>query len=167
MPSKVKFMKTKWYPRPHDMRHSWYHGLESAVVNQFTIYPLVMYDEGLGAPSAYEAHPENSAFVQSNAANCFPESTIDFVVSEVRFAMAKGLYGTDNVNAVRGCFMPIMCSFEDYEAVDELSSKTVKDVLELQTEATDNQGFPLYNTVKMIEKFANSALMATEQPGLT
>ena len=44
-------MKQKWFPRPHNLQHSWVHDIESGVVNQATIYPIVIHDEGLGTPS--------------------------------------------------------------------------------------------------------------------
>ncbi len=164
----VKFQKVKNYPRPHQMEHSWMHGLETAVANEYTIYPIAMYDEGLGAPSAYEANPENSAFVEAAAPNCFINSRIDFIISEFIFSLTKAALETDGLHAVKCCFMPITMSFkEDYIAIDELSSLEVQDVLEMQTEATDRQGFPLYNDVKMVERVANSALLAATMPGLT
>ncbi len=168
MVSRTKLMKTKWYPRPHTMQHSWYHGLETAVVNRATIYPLVNYDEGLGAASAYKANPQNASFSEVAMANCFPESTIDFIVAKMRFALTKGALETDKVTAIRCAFMPLFLAFkDDYIAIDELSTAEIQDVLEMQTESTDRQGFPLYNNVKMVEKYANSALLNAAQDGLT
>ncbi len=84
-----RMVKTKIYPRPHNMVHSWGHGLESAVVNQGTIYPILMNDEGLGTPSAYESNPKNAAFVEAAEPNCFPESRVDLVISELTLALTK------------------------------------------------------------------------------
>ncbi len=166
--AKVKFMKSKWFPQPHSMHHSWYHRLESGSVNDATIYPILHYDEGLGTPTANESSPRNAAFVQASHPNCFVGSRVDNVFCQLSFAMAKGLYGTDNINAVRLAFMPIFLAFkDDYTAIDELSSNEIQDVLEMQTESTDRQGFPLYNTVKVFEKFSNSALLAAGVDGLT
>ncbi len=142
--------------------------METAVVNQTTIYPICMYDEGLGAPSAYEAHPENAAFVEAAEPNCFPDSKVDVVLAQLQFSMTKGALVTDALDAIKVGYMPIMTSFiNDYTAIDELSSTEVQDVLELQTEATDRQGFPLYNAVDMPDKFGTTvANLPTNVPGL-
>ncbi len=144
-----RLVKTKIYPRPHDMSNSWGHGLESAVVNQATIYPILMNDEGLGTPSAYEANPRHASFVEASEPNCFPESRVDLVVCNLTFALTKAAIETDKVVALRAAFMPIFTSFDDYLAKDELSTFTIADILELITEDTDNQGAPLFNNVKM------------------
>ncbi len=168
MAGQIKLMKTKWYPRPHNFDHSWYHGLETAVSNVTTIYPLVMQDEGLGAPSSYAAHPENAAFVEAAETNCYTDSKIDNILARIEFSLAKGAVATDKLNAIKIAYMPIFMSFlEDYTAIDDLSSSEIQDILELTTESTDKQGYPLYNDVKMVEKYANSALMPTKSPGLT
>lgn len=168
MHAKTKLMKTLWYPHVHKLNHEWFHGLESAVVNQFTIYPLMMYDEGIGTPSAQPTNPEHTSFSVSGAPNCFVGSKVDNIFCEIEFALTKGTTVTDNIPALKLCFMPIFLSFKnDYIAIDELSSLEVQDVLEYQTEATDRQGFPLYNTVKMIEKYSGSATLSSLVPGLT
>ncbi len=167
MAGQTRKEKSTWWPRPHDMRFGWFHGLETAANNAFTIMPLSFYDEGLGAPSTYESHPENAAFVEAAEANCFVDSRIDSITAIFRFDITKGALETDKIHAIRGFFMPMSLSFEDTKAVDELSSLEIEDTLELQTESTDRQCFPLYNAVDMVERVAGSALMPTNQPGLT
>ncbi len=149
------------------MNHSWEHSLESGVVNYNTLYPICMYDEGLGTVSDYEANPENANFVEINGPNCFPDSRLDFILSEFIFTLTKGAIATDNLLAIRVGFMPVFVSFEDQLAIDELSGTEVRDVLELQSEATDRQAYPLFNGVKMVEKYSNSALLDAAVPGLT
>ncbi len=167
MPHKVKFMKTKWFPRPHQMDHSWEHSIESSTNNFYTNYPLIMYDEGLGAPSAYEANPEHASFVETNGPNCFPESRIDNIFAQLTFSLTKGAITTDALPAVKCCFLPVFVAFDDALAIDELSSLEVQDVLEIQRESTDRQTYPLFNNVNMLEHFANSALLDANVPGLT
>ncbi len=163
-----RMVKTKIYPRPHNITNSWGHGLESAVVNQATIYPIIINDEGLGTPSAYEANPKNASFVEAAEPNCFPESRVDLVIAKLTLALTKPAVETDKVVALKIAFMPIFTSFDDYTAIDELSTLEIQDVLELQTESTDNQGFPLYNNVDMkIGLSAASLVLATNVPGLT
>ncbi len=166
MVGKVKMMKTKWYPNPHSMEHSWFHGLESTAAHT-TIYPLLHYDEGRGNPAALETHPENAAFVVDSSTSCFPESRIDSIFCEIVFDMTKASLVTDLLPAIKVGFMPIFTSFDDALVVDELSSIEIQDVLEITRETTDNQTFPLYNDTKMAEKFSNSALLHATMPGLT
>ncbi len=168
MVGQIKLMKTRWYPRPHNYDLQYAHGLESAVANQHTIIPLVMNDEGLGAPTAYEAHPENAAFVEAAEPNCFTNSRVDFVVADLTFSLTKAFEATDSLVALRIGFMPIFMSFiGDYTAIDELSTAEIQDVLEMQTESTDNQGFPLYNNVDMKITTAALAVLPANVPGLT
>jgi hypothetical protein len=64
--------------------------------------------------------------------------------------------------------MPIHMAFKnDYIAIDEKSQKEVQDVLCMQTESTDRQGYPLYNGVKMVEKFNGMGTLDANVPGLT
>ncbi len=166
--AKTMLMRVRNYPRVHDIRNSWFHGMETGVANTTTIYPLVMQDEGLGAPDSYNAHPEHASFVEETGPNCFPESRINLVISKLKFALTKGALETDGLSTVTCAFMPIFCAFkDDLDAQDELSTLKVSDILELQSESTDRQAYPLYNGVKMVEKFSNSALLDTTVPGLT
>ncbi len=163
-----RFSKIKEYPRPHNFSHSWNHGMETGVNNFYTIYPIMHYDEGLGSPSTYESHPENAAFVEAGESNCFVDSKVRNVIVEIQVALTKGLLETDKVHAVQCCYMPIFMAFkEDYIAIDELSSLETQDVLHMQTESTDRQGFPLFNAVDLVTKFGTSSTLWTNQPGLT
>ncbi len=167
MPTRTMMMKTKWWPRPHDMKVSWMHRLEASTTKHFTILPMCMYDEGLGAPSTYNANNEHTSFAEYGGPNCFVDSRINLILAKLTFSLKKALVVTDGVHAINVCFMPIFTSFEDYGVTDELSSIKIEDVLELTTETTDRQGYPLYNDQKMDEKFANSALLHADMPGLT
>ncbi len=168
MPGKTKLMKTRWYPRVHNLRHSWFHGLETGVVNQYTILPIAMTDEGLGTPSGEETNPENAAFLEVTMPNCFVDSRIDNIFAEFNISMTKPALETDKLHIINFATMPIGMAFkEDYIAIDELTSLETQDVVEMQTEATDRQGFPLYNTVKMVERTAGSATLHANVPGLT
>lgn len=164
---KFRLSKVKEYPRPHDMKHAWQHGMERGS-DDTTIYPLMMYDEGLGAPSAYEAHPEHASFVTTDAPNVFPESRTEKIFSKFEFSMTKGALETDKVHAMKFAVMVVKLAFiKDYTAIDELSSLETQDIVEYQTESTDRQGYPLYIGTKMVEKYAGSGTLATIVPGLT
>ncbi len=166
MPKIRKLMRTEWYPRPHQIERKWMHGVETAVVNNVTNFPIIMYDEGLGAPSAYNAHPENASFAETVGPNCYPQSRINQIFCELTFNMTK--LGLGEMDIIKIGYMPMFFAFlEDYTALDEKSTLDVAEILEMQTEATDRQGFPLYNTVKMVEPYAGVGTLATTVPGLT
>ncbi len=159
--------KLKMYPRPHNWLGTFGLGLEPAIVNSYTIIPFSFYDEGIGAASSYTANPENAAFAEAPEMNNFVDSRIDKIFAQIEFSLTKAALETDKVHAVKVCYMPIFTSFDDYTAIDEKSTNEIQDVLELQTESTDNQGFPLYNTVDMKAIGTLSTLLPTNQPGLT
>ncbi len=163
-----KLMKTRWYPRPHDMENGWFHRLEPGNNSMATIYPMVMYDEGLGDPASYNAHREHASFVVAGEPNCYPESRVDLITAKLELSLTKPALRTDNLVAVKCAYMPIFMSFkEDYIAIDELTSVETQDLIEMQTESTDRQGYPLYNGTKMPEKYSGSGTLAANVPGLT
>ncbi len=167
MAKRFRLMKSTWYPRPHNMKHSWSYNLES-VAGDWTSYPIIMHDEGLGAPSTYESHPSHPSFVETAAPNCFPESTISNLFVELTLFMTKIALETDKLHMVNMAFMPIYLAFkEDYEAIDELSSVEIQDVLMYEKETTDRQGHPLWSVDKMTARFSGSNLLDALVPGLT
>jgi len=164
-----KLMKTQWFPRPHDFKHNWAHSVESgADTTRGTIYPLCMYDEGLGTPSAYEANPEHASFVESNGPNIFPKSRVDNIFCQGTFSLTKGTLETDKLTALTFATMEIYTSFEeDLLAKDELSGLTTKAILELQSETTDRQCFPLWSGVDLAILDPGFNILNTDVPGLT
>ncbi len=167
MPVKFKLMKDKWYPQPHDDVISWTHTIDDATKNA-TMVPILHYDEGLGAPSANKTHPENASFALYAGSNCFANSRVDRIATNLKFNLTKGALETDKLHAVRLAFMVVALSFkENYVAIDELTSLEIQDILEVQTESTDRQGYPLWTGTKMDEKYTNSAKLGTDVPGLT
>lgn len=161
-----KLMRQKWFPRPHDMKNSWFHSLEGATQDT-TIYPLVHYDEGLGAPNLYNSNPDHASFAEAGMSNCYPNSSIDFITSIFEFYMTKGAITTDAIPVMKFATMPVFMSFkEDYTAIDEASIE-VQDILEMQFETTDKQGGALYDTNKLTPRFTNSSLLNAAEPFLT
>ncbi len=160
-------MKKKWYPQPHSIRGSFSFEFDDGTLDS-TIVPLAFYDEGLGAPSTIETHPENAAFaVINDQANCFVDSSINIVNAEFRFSLNSN-FMDDNLVTLRFATMPIHMAFiNDYTAIDELTSIEVQDVIEMQTETTDRQGGPLYvAATDLSEKFAGSSNQGANQPFL-
>ncbi len=155
------------YPQPHNLEGSCSFEFDDATLDS-TIVPIAFYDEGLGAPTAQETHPENAAFaVVGDAANCFPNSTINVINAQFTFSLNSNFLD-DNLMILKFATMPIHMAFiNDYTAIDELSSLEVQDVLNMQTESTDRQGFPLFVAAKDLpEKTAGLGNLGVNQPGL-
>jgi len=139
-----KLMRQTWWPQPHRIDGGVTFEMDNDGIDT-TIVPFAFYDEGLGAPSAIETHPENAAFsIVNDQANCFVNSRINVMLAELRFSLTSKFFD-DNLSGIRFATMPIFMAFiNDYTAIDELSSLEIQDILEMQTESTDNQGGPLY-----------------------
>ncbi len=74
----------------------------------------------------------------------------------------------ENIPAISVSFLVIAMAFkEDYIAIDELTSIEVQDELEMQTESTDRQGYPLYNGTNLPMPFATASDVGTLVPGLS
>ncbi len=161
-----KLMKSTWYPQPHNIRGQCFFELDNATLDS-TIVPFAFYDEGLGAPSANETNPRNSAFVLvADQANCFVGSRINNIFAEFRFSLASPILD-QNIPSVRFATMPLYFAFqEDYTAIDELTSLETQDVLHMQTESTDRQGGPLYVAATDLPAVGVSANLGTNTPFL-
>ncbi len=167
MVTSSKLMKTKWFPRVHNERLRWGYTLESATANNYTIMPICMYDEGQGSPSAQETNPENALFTTTDSPAVFPDSTVEQIYASFRMDLSKLALETDKIHALRYCYMPIMMNFkEDYTAIDELSQLETQDILNLETESTDRQGFPLWNDIDMPVVTAAFNILDVTVPGL-
>ncbi len=163
---------TKWYPKPHNMIHRWKHSLNETTANKDTvIYPISIYDEGMGAPGSYNAHPEHASFAESNSPNCYPDSEIHNIFTQMTISGQTLLFGEgvsgNQIQAINYAYMPIYMTHEDGLAIDELTSLEVQDILETERDATDRQTTPLWNGVKVDEIVANDSLLATDVFGLT
>jgi len=160
-------MKKQWFPQPHRLNGSFSFEFDDNTLDA-TILPIAFYDEGLGAPSSIETHPENAAFaIINDQANCFVNSSINVVNAECRFSLTSKFID-DNLTQVRFATMPIHMAFiNDYTAIDELTSLEVQDILMMQTESTDRQGGPLYvAATDLPEKIASLGNLGANQPFL-
>ncbi len=167
MPIATRLMKKKWYARPHQMQLAWEFDLETAD-KQDTIVPVAMYDEGLGDPASYNAHPQHASFAEAAEPNCYPESTISDIFIELKVGFTKGAIETDKIQGLSYCFMPIHMAFEnDYTANDDSTSLEIQDILNMQFETTDRQGYPLFSGTKLTERIAGWGTFAANVPGLT
>lgn len=168
MPVRFILEKQKSYPRPHDLDTLWKMPALAAVANKHaTSVPICRYDEGQGAPSSYNANPEHASFAKVTGPNCFPESRVPRITSQLEIRMTKSLLETDKIDSIKVGFMVYSLAFkEDYTAKDEMSTDTVGDVLELQTEDTDRQGYPIWNGNDTMDFYPDSNDLHDDEPGL-
>ncbi len=152
------------YPRPHNLEHAF--DLSTVDTNQrATTYPLIHYDEGLGDPASYNSHPEHASFAEVSTTSVYPDSKISTMHVKIILALTKHCWNTDKIEEVLVRIIPIYFAFkEDYEAIDELSTNEVQDILEMQKETTDRQGYPIYNGTDLD---GDLITLGTTQLGLT
>ncbi len=160
--------KVPEYPRPHDNKVSFAMSVESTAVRNATIFPIITYDEGLGAMSAYKSNPVNASFVEASTDHCYPTSKVSRVFAHLQCSMSKIMLETDKVHAVRFATMEIHSAFNETGlAADEVSTLDLNEILELQVETIDRQMYPLYNTVDLADYKSNAKLnMPAEAVGL-
>ncbi len=168
MPPNMIMTKVPQYPRPHNWGVDFAIPVETASVMASTIIPIITYDEGLGAMSAYKSNPVNASFGEVSTDHCFPTSRVNRVFAQLKVQMSKIMLETDKVHSIRFGTSVIHTSFMDGElALDEVSTLDLNEIIELQNEQTDRQTFPLFNTVDLKDFKSNAQLdMPAETPGL-
>ncbi len=160
--------KVPEYSRPHHIGYNFAIPVESASARLATIVPVITADEGLGAMSAYESNPENTNFVLAGTDHCYPTSRINKVFAELKASMSKIMLETDKVQIIKFATMEIHSAFnETGQALDEISTLDLNEILELQVETTDRQMYPLFNAIDLADYKSNPGLnMPAETPGL-
>ncbi len=161
-----RLVKEKQYPQPHDLKCGITLGCDNTSTKYCTMIPAIMHDEAMLA-SGKNTHPEHASFAETDAANCCAESKVFRISCTMRVSLTVAAIATDAVQALRFAFMSIHGAFEDFDANDELTGVTVGNVLELTSESTDRQTYPLYDDTKISEKFTGSATQDADAPGLT
>ncbi len=166
MASKRNWPKLTWsYPQPHDFIFGF--GLTadaSAATKKSTIMPYVMQDNALIDYETIKTNPENADFaVQANpnvrAGSYIPKCSVTWMAycdgAEVDYLNFKTMkYHTSMLNRL--------------DAFDKITGNTVKVILELANETTDEQCYPLWNTVKLFEgHLLGSYDLPPEVPALT
>ncbi len=156
------------WPRPHNFDGSVGFGLESAVANLDTIIPIISYDEGLGVINSYKSCPQNAGFAEYAGGKCYPTSRINNIFAKFTFTMTKEAIETDKIPIFKFNTAVIHTAFNEGKlAEDEVSGLDLNEILELQTETTDRQTFPLYNAIDMKDAKTNADLdLEVGQEGL-
>lgn len=85
----------------------------------------------------------------------------------MRVSLTKGAIETDKVKTLRFAFMEMYGAFEDFDAKDELTTNTIGDLLELTSESTDRQTYPIYDGTDLTAKYGTSQTLGTDSMGLT
>lgn len=162
-----RLIKTKAFPNVHVLENSFILSADDTLkaTKSTTIYPVIMQDEGLGDPNSKYTNPESASFSESAEANCYPDSRVNYCRVNAEFGLTKDCYATDNIEVVKIMVVPIMMSFlENYTALNDVTSEEVEDLLEMQHETTDRQGYPLWTGTKLS---GDKLSLGTNPPGLT
>jgi len=153
--------------RMFDARHefigSWSSFLrDSLTTRSSTIFPVIMNDDAQGDPMDFKANPQHASWAEVPFPNCFPDSEIRNMKITIDFIAPKSV--SSNTSVVKIEYAIIATAFpEDLDALDEKSTLTLKEFLELQKEATDRQVFPLWSAIDM----SNGSTLHANIPGLT
>ena len=159
-------LKEEHYPLPHQDKLKFKLSADTTqTAHGATALPLLIQDEGRGAPSSISTHPQNSSFAVYAGPNCFPDSRINSLFAKINMSLTKHCWNTDKIEELRVMVIPIFISFlENLTAKDEITGNEVEDVLELQHETTDRQTYPLYNGTKLS---GDTLALGADVPGLT
>lgn len=142
------FEATK-YPLRHELNYGFGLSCVSETQNS-TIVPLIRNYKTVTAASSVEVNPHNSTFQVDAGSVCRPMSIIDKLRLNMSFVLTEDAILTDKVKALKMQWTPIFFSFpEKPDAADDLTTTTVKDILELTLDATQEDVTPLYSTVKL------------------
>jgi hypothetical protein len=163
-----RYSRNKEYPNVHNMMHKFLLTADGGTSGRLaTIIPCIMQDEGLGAPSSKNTHPENASFSVDTSPNCYPDSKVNFARCDIDLSLTKGAWNTDNTEVLKAFVFPIYTAFlENLTAKDEVTANEVEDILELQHETTDRQTYPLWNGTDLTADGTKGDL-ASSVPGLT
>ncbi len=157
-------LKVENWPKIHQINLNFFLNADDATRTKAgTIVPLITADEAMIASSFY-TNPRNTNFAPSDESHCCPQSNVNRISGSVQLSLAKFAIETDKVKQMRVTVIPIAVAFEDLESIDEKTTTTIKAILELQSEATDRQTYPIYNGTDLIGDTTN---LGADQLGLT
>jgi hypothetical protein len=161
----MRMIRIKSFPRIHVQENKFQLNANNSSVKNATIVPAIMQDEGLGATGSVYTNPQHASFAEVNEPNCYPESRVNYAKINLELGLTKEAIATDSVEVMKVMIVPIYMSFlENYTATNESTSQSVEDMLEMQHETTDRQGYPLFNGTKLS---GDSPDLGTNMPGLT
>jgi len=153
--------------RRYDARHEFDFSFsaylrDSLSTRSATIIPIIMNDDAQGDPMDFKVNPEHASWAEQAYPNCFPDSEIKNL--NINFEVIVNKTVADITSVVKVQYALISAAFlEDSGAADEKSGETIKTILELQSESTDRQMYPLWSGIDMV----GGSLQHVLVPGLT
>ncbi len=97
-----------------------------------------------------DVNPHHASFVVDGGAICQPMSIIDQLTLTIRFNMTEMGKDTDKLGAMKFQWTPIFFSFpEKLTAVDDRTSATVASILDLTSNATNEDVIPTLSATKL------------------
>ncbi len=149
MVSKKDWPRQTWlFPRVHDFRFGF--GLDcddTAATKNSTILPIIMQDNALVDYETIKTNPENEDFTPVGFANTCAGSYIP------KAMLQYDCWSTsDEIDVMQFMTMDIHTSMLNrLDAFDKKTGIDIENILELTHETTDEQCYPLWNTVKLYE----------------
>lgn len=132
-------------PLYHETRTKFSLNLENDAKNS-TIIPFLRTSIDSADPSIIEVNPLNSAYeVDGGPLICY-DSQVVMMNHVLRFSMATVSRTTDNIQSLYVNYMPIFGSFkENWEATDKTTGDTILSILDLTSDATNEDIIPAYS----------------------
>jgi len=137
--------KAELYPLRHHFNYVY--GLTAGTSETVaTIATFVKNYKGVGAPNTIIVNPHHGSFETETGAICAPMSIIDKFSVLMSFTLTEDALA-DGVEAIRIKYMPIFTSFAHRIAeVDQKSTTSVAAILELTSDATQEDITPAFDT---------------------
>ncbi len=153
------------YPLQHEI--IWNFGLTAdttpASGGNCTQLPLFFHDEAAEDPTAINVNIRHTSFDTSSQMNCVSNSIIPRTNFGFSAVMSEDMIEVSKTRAIRFKWFPFYLSFQDYMAEDDRTGFTLKEILELVVDDTNEEIAPLYDDTKLL----NAWTMPTNQAGLT
>ncbi len=144
-----KGFKSELFPLRHRVIYSFGLCGEDETRNS-TIVTLVKNYKSANAPGTVDVNPHHASFDRETGAICNPMSIIDRLNLSMTFTMTPEP-STDVVKALKFQWTPIFFSFpEKLDSKDDFTDVALKTILELVSDATEEDVTPLYSTVNLL-----------------
>ncbi len=132
------------------LRHKLYYaaGLEAAdTLTSTTMFTVARHYKSTNIPSTVKVNPHNANFVRETGSVCNGMSIIDKLSMTLKFNLSK--IGINEQVPFHVMWMPIFFSFpEKLSAADEETGETVASLLEVVSDATEEDVTPSFNNTK-------------------
>ncbi len=133
------------YPLRHSFRYGTGLCAGSGDGINSTILTLVKNYKGVNLPDTINVNPHHGSFDKETGAICAPMSIIDKLKLTITFSLLSTVWETDKHRAMKIQWMPIFTSFpEKLDSVDDTTSQTALDILELTKDATQEDITPTF-----------------------